>query len=115
MNNICILLRRATIVALLFFVDNYLHGDTFNVRALWVVRDHVTSKKKIDEIINFALDNNYNHLFVQIRGRGDAYYSSKLVPRSHLLVNSSFDPLEYIITEIRGTNIKVHALSLIHI
>ena len=86
-----------------------LFGDTFNVRALWVVRDHVTSKKNIDEIIKFAVNNNYNHLFVQIRGRGDAYYSSKLVPRSHLLVNSNFDPLEYIITEVRGTNIKIHA------
>ena len=109
MNNICILLRRATLVALLFLIDNYLCGDTFNVRALWVVRDHVTSKKNIDEIIKFAVNNNYNHLFVQIRGRGDAYYSSKLVPRSHLLVNSNFDPLEYIISETRGMNIKIHA------
>ena len=103
------LFRRATIVALLFLADNYLIGNTFNVRALWVVRDHVTSKKNIDEVIKFAVNNNYNHLFVQIRGRGDAYYSSKLVPRSHLLVNSNFDPLEYIITKVRGTNIKIHA------
>ena len=36
---------------------------------------------------------NYNHLFVQVRGRGDAYYQSNLVPRSHLLKNSNFDPL----------------------
>ena len=41
-------------------------------------------KRKIDEVLNFAIDNNYNHLFVQIRGRGDAYYKSSLVPRSHL-------------------------------
>ena len=109
LNNFCTLFRRATLVALLFLTDNYLCADNFNVRALWVVRDHVTSKKNIDEIIKFAVDNNYNHLFVQIRGRGDAYYSSKLVPRSHLLVNSNFDPLEYIIAEIRGTNIKIHA------
>ena len=72
LNNLCILLRRATLVALLFLMDNRLRGATFNVRALWVVRDHVTSKKNIDEIIKFAVDNNYNHLFVQVRGRGDA-------------------------------------------
>tara|TARA_A100001011_G_scaffold359216_2_gene405572 strand:+ start:1027 stop:1623 length:597 start_codon:yes stop_codon:yes gene_type:complete len=109
LNNFWTLFGRATLVALLFLVDTYLLADAFNVRALWVVRDHVTSRKNIDEIIRFAEDNNYNHLFVQIRGRGDAYYSSKLVPRSHLLVNSNFDPLEYIITQIRGTNIKIHA------
>ena len=48
-----------------------------------------------DKILNFAKTNNYNHLFVQIRGRGDAYYQSNLVPRSHLLKNTDFDPLDY--------------------
>ena len=109
LNKFCTLFGRAILVALLFLVGTNLLADAFNVRALWVVRDHVTSRKNIDEIIKFAEDNNYNHLFVQVRGRGDAYYSSKLVPRSHLLVNSNFDPLEYIITQIRGTNIKIHA------
>ena len=109
LNKFWTLFGRAILVALLFLVGTNLLADAFNVRALWVVRDHVTSRKNIDEIIKFAEDNNYNHLFVQIRGRGDAYYSSKLVPRSHLLVNSNFDPLEYIITQVRGTNIKIHA------
>ena len=77
-------------------------------RALWVVRDHMVSREKIDEVLNFAIDNNYNHLFVQIRGRGDAYYKSSLVPRSHL-VQITFDPLEYIVKKAKSEEIKIHA------
>ena len=104
-----ILFRRATLVALLFLSKNNLIAESFNVRALWVVRDFMTTPEKIDELIGFAESNNYNHLFVQIRGRGDAYYNSKLVPRSHLLKNSNFDPLEYVLNQTRGTSIRVHA------
>ena len=51
MNKFWTLFGRATLVALLFLLDTYLLADAFNVRALWVVRDHVTSRKNIDEII----------------------------------------------------------------
>ena len=57
----------------------------------------------------FAEENNYNHLFVQIRGRGEAYYDSWLVPRTHLLKDTDFDPLEYILKKSKGTSIKIHA------
>ena len=109
MNHIWIFLRRATFVALLFFINNILIASVFNVRALWVVRDHVTSKESIDRVLMFAEENNYNHLFVQIRGRGDAYYNSRLVPRTHLLKDTDFDPLQYILKKSKGTSIKIHA------
>ena len=109
MNHIWIFLRRATFVALLFFINNILIASVFNVRALWVVRDHVTSKESIDRVLMFAEQNNYNHLFVQIRGRGDAYYNSRLVPRSHLLKDTDFDPLQYFLKKAKGTSIKIHA------
>ena len=76
---------------------------------MWVVRDHIISKEKIDTVLEFAKKNNYNHLFVQIRGRGDAYYKSQLVPRSHLLTKTDFDPLAYILKKGHETNIKIHA------
>ena len=79
--------RRATLVAL-FLLFTKVHTQNFEVRALWIVRDHMTSKSKIDEALKFAKENNYNHLFAQVRGRGDAYYSSRLVPKSHLLLLS---------------------------
>lgn len=101
--------RRATIVALLFLSITKINAQNFDVRALWVVRDHITSKEKIDKVLEFASANNYNHLFIQVRGRGDAYYTSRLVPRSHLLLNTDFDPLEYVIKESKQYNLKIHA------
>ena len=103
------IIRRASIIALLFFIIPKVNGEIFNVRALWIVRDHIVTKEKIDEILSFANSNNFNHLFVQIRGRGDAYYSSKIVPRSHLLANTNFDPLAYILKEATNYNINIHA------
>jgi uncharacterized lipoprotein YddW (UPF0748 family) len=100
---------RATFVALLFLFTSSAFAEIFDIRALWVVRDHIISKEKIDEVVEFAKMNNYNHLFVQIRGRGDAYYTSQLVPRSHLLTKTDFDPLAYILKKGRQSNIKIHA------
>ena len=76
---------RVAFAALIFFIAYPINANEFFNKALWIVRDHITSKRSIDEIIQFAENNNYNVLFVQVRGRGDAYYLSKLVPRTHLL------------------------------
>jgi len=78
------------------------------VKALWVVRDYLTQKKFINEVLDFANKNGFNHIFAQVRGRGDAYYNSEFVPKSHL-VKSNFDPLDYLIKSNINNNIKVHA------
>ena len=91
---------RVAIATLIFFIAYPINAKEFFNKALWIVRDHITSKKSIDEIIKFAETNKYNVLFVQIRGRGDAYYSSKLVPRTHLLKKSEFDPLKYVLKKV---------------
>ena len=104
------IIRRATSVALLFFLNLKLHSQSFDIRALWIVRDHMVTSESIDKVLQFAENNNYNHLFVQIRGRGDAYYTSKIVPRSHLLQKSDFDPLAYILKITKNkNNLKIHA------
>ena len=100
---------RVAIATLIFFIAYPINAKEFLNKALWIVRDHITSKKSIDEIIKFAETNKYNVLFVQIRGRGDAYYSSKLVPRTHLLKKNEFDPLKYILKKVKNKNIKIHA------
>ena len=56
----------------------------------------------------FAENNNFNHIFAQVRGRGDAYYNSNIVPKSHL-VDIDFDPLNYLIHNNINKNIKIHA------
>ena len=81
----------------------------FNYQCLWVVRDALQTKKSIDELINFASERNINDLFVQVRGRGDALYESQMIPRSQLLSSDKFDPLSYLLQNIKGRGIKVHA------
>ena len=83
------------------------HGE---VRALWVVRTTLTSPEKIHQLVNAAADNGFNTLIVQIRGRGDAYYNSKVEPRASELKDQpqSFDPLALTLTEAHKRGLKVH-------
>ena len=103
-------------VALLFtlnfniiFSKDIDEGNSFNYQCLWVVRDALQSRKSIDDLINFASEKNINDLFVQVRGRGDALYKSQMIPRSQLLPSNEFDPLSYLLQNIKGKGIKVHA------
>ena len=94
---------------LIFLISSPVSAEAFFNKALWIVRDHITTKASIDDIISFSEENNYNVLFVQVRGRGDAYYTSKLVPRTHLLKDIAFDPLQYILKKVKNKDIKIHA------
>lgn len=85
--------------------------STQEVRALWVVRTTLTSPEKIHQLVNAAADNGFNTLIVQIRGRGDAYYKSKVEPRASELKDQpeSFDPLALTLAEAHKRGLKVHA------
>ena len=103
-------------IALLFILNlNFIfskdidNDNSINYQCLWVVRDALKSEKSIDELINFASEKQINDLFVQVRGRGDALYNSQIIPRSQLLPESDFDPLLYLLQNIKGKGIKVHA------
>ncbi|HET6854923.1 MAG TPA: family 10 glycosylhydrolase [Pyrinomonadaceae bacterium] len=80
------------------------------VRALWVVRTTLTSPEKIRQLVQSAADNGFNTLIVQIRGRGDAYYNSRVEPRAMELKDqpASFDPLELTLAEAHKRGLKVH-------
>ena len=60
-------------------------------------------------MIEFATLNRFNNLLVQVRGRGDAYYESNLVPKSNLIKDVDFDPLAYLIPLAKEKGIRVHA------
>ncbi len=81
------------------------------VRAMWVVRSNMTSPAQIDHVVQTAKRFGFNALFVQVRGRGDAYYNSTLEPRAEELANQplSFDPLAYAISLAHANGIQVHA------
>ena len=52
------------------------------LRGLWVVRTALVSPQAVDQAVDAAAEAGFNALFVQVRGRGDAFYKSSLVPRS---------------------------------
>lgn len=81
------------------------------VRAMWVARWSITKPEDISRIVELAKKYGFNTLIVQIRGRGDAFYKSRLEPRAEDLKNQpvSFDPLAEMLKEAHANNIKVHA------
>ena len=104
-------LRAAFSVALLFSLNlaSEIQNVEFEGRYLWVVRNTLTSKKNIDRMLQFATLNRFNNILVQVRGRGDAYYKSNIVPKSHLVKDVNFDPLSYLIPKAKEKGINVHA------
>jgi uncharacterized lipoprotein YddW (UPF0748 family) len=81
------------------------------MRALWVVRDTLTSPTAIRQMVETAASNGFNTIFVQVRGRADAYFNSPYEPRAEALSNQpdSFDPLAVVIQEAHAKGIEVHA------
>jgi uncharacterized lipoprotein YddW (UPF0748 family) len=55
------------------------------MRGLWVVRTGLLSPESVDQVVDGAARAGFNALFVQVRGRGDAFYTSRVVERSELL------------------------------
>lgn len=105
-----IIIYRAVIIAALFLLFVIAPGAQKPSRmAMWVIRDQMTNKESIDKVIDFAGRNGFTDLFVQVRGRGDAFYQSSLVHRSQSLPGNNFDPLEYILGQAHPKNLKIHA------
>jgi uncharacterized lipoprotein YddW (UPF0748 family) len=80
------------------------------LRGLWVVRTALVSPQAVDEAVDDAAEAGLNALFVQVRGRGDAFYRSTLASRSPLLDRQprGFDPLARLLARARARGIQVH-------
>jgi len=81
------------------------------VRALWVTRASLSSPETIQQMVASASAHGFNTLFVQVRGRGDAYYNRGLEVRSPALASQSaaFDPLADTLARAREAGLRVHA------
>jgi len=80
------------------------------VRALWVVRTTLTSPESVARMVANAKASGFNTLIVQVRGRGDAYYTGSVEPRPpSLAAMPGFDPLATTITYAHDAGLKVHA------
>jgi uncharacterized lipoprotein YddW (UPF0748 family) len=80
------------------------------LRGLWVVRTALVSPQAVDRAVDDAAEAGFNALFVQVRGRGDAFYRSALASRSPLLERQprDFDPLARLLARARARGIQVH-------
>lgn len=81
------------------------------MRALWVLRSSIASPGSIAALVRSARANGFNTLFVQVRGRGDAYYSGGIEPRAAELARqpATFDPLAELLAAARPAGLRVHA------
>jgi uncharacterized lipoprotein YddW (UPF0748 family) len=77
-------------------------------KALWVVRDKITNKGAIDDLMADATTRGIHDVVVQVRGRGDAYYASSLEPRAEGLADG-FDPLAHLVRAGAAVGVRVHA------
>ena len=79
-------------------------------RALWVTRTTLTSPEAIRQMVGAAEAGGFNTLLVQVRGRGDAYYSGTIEPRApELAARPAFDPLAAVLEHAHAAGLKVHA------
>jgi uncharacterized lipoprotein YddW (UPF0748 family) len=76
-----------------------------------VVRTALVSPAAVDQVVDDAAQAGFNALFVQVRGRGDAFYRSSLAARSTLLERQprDFDPLARLMARARARGMQVHA------
>ncbi len=80
------------------------------VRAVWVVRQSLSSPDAAREVVVQAAAGGFNTLIVQVRGRGDALYRSAVEPRPEFLDGQpDFDPLQLVLDEAHARGMAVHA------
>ncbi len=81
--------------------------DNSQIKALWIVRDAMKSKASVDRAVGAIGQAGLTDVFVQVRGRGDAFYESDFVPRAGG-IEESFDPLAYFLEAVRPLPVRVH-------
>jgi len=78
-------------------------------KSLWVVRDRITTKQAIDDLLADSVGWNIRDLVVQVRGRGDAYYTSSLEPRAESVGDPALDPLAHLVRGGAAVGVRIHA------
>lgn len=93
------------------------HPERDEVRALWVVRTTLARPESVRTMVRRADRAGFNTLLVQVRGRGDAYYRSRLEPAPSSLSGApeGYDPLALVLREARARGLAVHAWVNVHL
>lgn len=87
------------------------------VRGVWVIRTTLTDEASARAMVREAYESGINTLFVQVRGRADAFYPSRVEPRSHLMAGAPdhADPLAAVVEEAHALGMGVHAWIVTHL
>ena len=105
-----IFLNRTLLFCVLFlFMNQILLAQLSGLekRCLWVIRESMYSKSSIDKALFYAHQSGYDIVFLQIRGRGYAFYNSEFVPK-HPKIDLDFDPLSYSISLGDSLGLEIH-------
>jgi uncharacterized lipoprotein YddW (UPF0748 family) len=89
-------------------------GLVHEARALWVTRWDYRTAGDIRIIADRAAGANFNMLFFQVRGNGDAFYRSRLEPWATRLGGTlgqdpGWDPLDVAVAEAHARGLELHA------
>lgn len=100
-----------SLIALVLLSAPALAAPAPEMRGLWVVRTALLSPRSVDQVVDQAQEGGFNALFVQVRGRGDAFYASRIVSRSVLIERQppEFDPLARLLERAHARGLQVHA------
>jgi uncharacterized lipoprotein YddW (UPF0748 family) len=81
-------------------------SSSAETRALWVTRFELVDTPNIPELVKRAAEANFNTLFVQVCGRGTAFYDSKILPKD---TRVSHDALALVLAAAEKYKLSVHA------
>ena len=98
------------IIALFIFLINPIYSqiNQIDTKCLLISRENMINKKPIESALLFAYESDFDKVFLQIRGRGDAFYNSDIVEKN-INIEKEFDPLEYAVKLGHEFNLEVHA------
>ena len=94
---------------LLSFPFNIYAGE--NIRGLWVIRNDMETPESIECALQVAKKGGFNTVFLQIVGRGHAFYRSNMIPHALPVVSKNhknFDPLEFALKKAHELGLSVH-------
>ena len=101
--------RAMNIIALFILVINFIFPqiDQIEHKCIWISRDNLMSKESIESALFFANEAGFDKVFLQVRGRGDAFYNSELVIKNNM-IDVDFDPLQYAIEISDTLDFQIH-------
>jgi len=85
-------------------------SEAASARAVWVLRTSLGSPESVRAMIDRVSAAGFDTVLLQVRGRGEAYYRSRLEPPApELLARPGFDPLALAIELGHAAGLSVHA------